>query len=133
MKRLHEQEGNAMTIARISAFTGVIAALAALAACQTAGPGGGGGPAPSGVDGQWLSADGVATSTFSAGTFTTTANDTGNKLAEGTYVVSGASVSISGTSVIRQTPIAFNCLLASPKQMNCTSSAGQQFSLIRRA
>jgi hypothetical protein len=121
-----------MTIARISAFAGVIAGLAALAACETTGPGGGG-PAPTGVDGQWLSADGVATSTFSGGTFTTTANDTGNKLAQGTYVVSGATVSINGTSVIRQTPIAFNCLLASPKQMNCTSSAGQQFSLIRRA
>jgi hypothetical protein len=120
-----------MTIARISAFAGVIVGLAALAACETTGPGGG--PAPTGVDGQWLSADGVATSTFSGGAFTTTANDTGNKLAEGTYVVSGATVSINGTSVIRQTPISFNCLLASPKQMNCTSSAGQQFSLIRRA
>ena len=54
-------------------------------------------------------------STFAGGSFTTTvATDTGNKLADGSYVMTGGtSVQISGTSVIRQTPISFNCLLVS--------------------
>jgi len=119
-----------MTIARNSVFAGLVASLAALAACQTAGPGG---PAPTGVDGQWMSADGVAMSTFSGGKFTTTATDTGNKLAEGSYVVSGATVQIIGTSVIRQTPVSFNCTMAGTKQLNCTSNSGQNFTLVRRA
>ena len=120
-----------MAIVRHSVFAGVIVSLAAVAGCQTAGPGPG--VAPTGVEGQWMSADGVATSTFAGGVFTTTANDTGNKLAEGSYVVSGTTVQIIGTSVLRQSPISFNCLMATPKQLNCTSSAGQQFSLVRRA
>ena len=103
--------------------------LAALAACQTAGPGG---PAPTSVDGQWMSSDGVAVSTFSGGTFTTNAVDTGNKLAEGSYIVSGATVQIHGTSLIRQTPVSFNCLMVSTSQLNCTSAAGQNFVLTRR-
>jgi hypothetical protein len=121
-----------MTIARNAVFAGLFAGLAALAACQSAGPGGPG-MAPTGVDGQWMSSDGVAVSTFSGGNFTTTAVDTGNKLAEGTYVVSGANVTINGTSVIRQTPVSFNCLMAGGRQLNCTSSSGQNFTLVRRA
>lgn len=121
-----------MTIARTSIFAGAVITLAALAGCQSAGPGG---PAPAsgGVEGEWLSADGVATSRFAGGSFTTTANDTGRTLAQGNYTVAGATVQIIGTSVIRQSPISFNCLMATPKQLNCTSSAGQQFSLIRKA
>ena len=34
------------------------------------------------------------------------------------------SVEITGTSLIRQTPISFNCLLVSTNQLNCT--AGRQ-------
>jgi hypothetical protein len=121
-----------LAFARRSAFAGVLVGLAALAACQSAGPSGPG-MAPSGVEGDWMSSDGVAISRFSGGSFSTTALDTGNKLAEGSYVVSGANVSITGTSVIRQSPISFNCLMASSKQLNCTSAAGQNFTLIRRA
>lgn len=122
-----------MTIVRQSVFAGVvILGFAALAGCQSSGPSSPG-AAPTGVEGDWMSSDGVATSRFSGGSFSTTANDTGKVLAQGTYTVAGASVSINGTSVIRQSPIAFNCLMASPKQLNCTSSAGQNFTLIRRA
>jgi hypothetical protein len=121
-----------MAIVRNSVFAGVIVSLAALAACQSTGPGGPG-VAPSGVEGEWMSSDGVAVSRFSGGVFSTSAVDTGNKLAEGSYLVSANTVQITGTSVIRQSPISFNCLLASPRQMNCTSSAGQQFTLVRRA
>lgn len=117
-----------------------IAALTTLAACQ-----GVGGPPPlrqttpapmtaaSGVEGDWISTDGVAMSRFSSGVFETLATDTGNKLAEGSYSYSDQNnVSISVTSLIRQTTTMVNCSLVTTTQLNCTSSAGQQFSLIRR-
>jgi hypothetical protein len=113
-----------------------LVAMLALAACQSAG-GGGGGPvaaAPSGVEGSWVSADGVAISNFRAGRFETLAADTGNKLAEGPYTqMDQNTVQIQVTSIIRQTTTAVNCALVSPQQLNCTSSTGQQFSLNRRA
>lgn len=118
-----------------------VAALAALAGCQSVG-----GPQPlrpmtpapmtsaSGVEGDWISTDGVALSRFTNGVFETLATDTGNKLAEGNYTYSDQSnVSISVTSLIRQTTTLVNCSLVTTTQLNCTSSAGQQFSLVRRA
>ena len=125
-----------MTIARKVLSAGAIAGLSAvLAGCMS---GGGGGsptrPAQTGIEGSWIDAQGTGLSTLSGGVFTTVATDTGQKLAEGSYVAHGAtSVQISGTSLIRQSPISFNCLLISTSQLNCTSSAGQQFVLTRRA
>lgn len=124
-----------MTLASKITFMGIAAvALAALAGCSTSGGSGGTrAAATSPVDGEWLSTDGVAVSRFQGGIFSTTATDTGNKLAEGTYRFNeNRMISISGTSLIRQTPIAFNCLLASPQQLNCTNATGQNFSLNRR-
>jgi hypothetical protein len=73
-------------------------------------------------------------STLNAGTFQTVATDTGQKLSDGTYTLTGpTSVEITGTSLIRQSPISFNCLLVSTSQLNCTSAAGQNFVLTRRA
>lgn len=111
------------------------AALAGLAACTTTGPDE---PpmaaAPKGVEGSWIDAKGTGLSTFTSGKFTTVATDTGQKLADGSYTMTGAtSVEISGTSLIRQTPVSFNCLLVSTSQLNCTSSSGQNFVLTRRA
>ena len=125
-----------MTIARKVLSAAAIAGLSAvLAGCMS---GGGGGsptrPAQTGIEGSWIDAQGTGLSTLSGGVFTTVATDTGQKLAEGSYVANGAtSVQISGTSLIRQSPISFNCLLVSTSQLNCTSSAGQQFVLTRRA
>jgi hypothetical protein len=123
-----------MTFAsKIVSFGIVMAALAALAGCSTSGGNAPRAAASSPVDGEWLSADGVAVSRFQGGVFSTTATDTGNKLAEGSYkFADGRTISISGTSLIRQTPIAFNCLLATPQQLNCTNATGQNFSLNRR-
>lgn len=116
-----------------------LAALAVgLAGCQNMGPPPARGPiaapAPtSGFDGDWMSTDGVAISRFNSGIFETLATDTGNKLAEGTYTqVSPSTVSISVTSLIRQTTTQVNCAMVSTTQLNCTSGAGQQFSLVRR-
>ena len=89
--------------------------------------------APRGVEGQWISADGVAVSTFSGGVFTTTATDTGNKLADGSYSMTDRNnVAITVGSKIRQTTTSVNCAVAGASQLNCTSSSGQQFVLNRR-
>ncbi|MBZ9775861.1 hypothetical protein [Mesorhizobium sp. CO1-1-8] len=110
------------------------AALAGLAACTTSGPNE---PpmaaAPKGVEGSWIDAKGTGLSTFAGGAFTTVATDTGQKLADGSYTMTGAtSVQINGTSLIRQTAVSFNCLMVSTSQLNCTSSSGQNFVLTRR-
>ncbi|UVK40671.1 hypothetical protein LHFGNBLO_002162 [Mesorhizobium sp. AR10] len=124
-----------MIIARKILSMGVAAALATmLAACTTGGPdqppiGSG----QKGVEGSWIDAKGTGLSTFSSGSFTTVATDTGQKLAEGSYTMTGAtSVEINGTSLIRQTPVSFNCLMVSTSQLNCTSASGQNFVLTRR-
>jgi hypothetical protein len=120
-----------MFTARRLFSAGSVAAVAFLAGCMSGGPGGfGRGPS---VEGEWLSTDGVAVSRFSGGAFETVASDTGNKLAQGSYqMVDARTAAITGTSLIRQTPIGFNCALASPNQLNCTSSTGQTFVLTRR-
>jgi predicted small lipoprotein YifL len=112
------------------------AALATLSACATSGPDQPpmAAATPKGVEGAWIDAKGTGLSTFSGGSFTTVATDTGQKLADGSYTMTGAtSVEINGTSLIRQTPVSFNCLMVSTSQLNCTSSSGQNFVLTRRA
>jgi hypothetical protein len=126
-----------MTIARkvFSAGTAIAASMI-LAGCMTGGGGGGGSarPVQTGVEGTWIDAQGTGLSTIAGGIFTTVATDTGQKLAEGSYMqTTQTSVQITGTSLIRQSPISFNCLLVSSSQLNCTSSGGQQFVLTRRA
>ena len=119
-----------------------IAVALALAGCQNIGgpsrPGGGFAhttpPPSSGFNGDWMSTDGVAISRFTNGYFETLATDTGNKLAEGSYTqIDASNVSISVTSLIRQSTTQVNCAMISQTQLNCTSSTGAQFSLIRRA
>lgn len=115
-------------------------ALAALAGCTFDGPryggGYGSGPvarAPSGVEGDWVGTDGVAISRFTGGRFETIATDTGNKLAEGNYFQRDArTIDINLTSLIRQTTSSVTCGIVNPRQMNCTSSTGSQFVLVRR-
>lgn len=127
-----------MKNAAIVKGTGALVALLALAACQSGGgrPLGSGpvAAAPTGVEGSWISTDGVAISNFRSGRFETLASDTGNRLAEGPYShVDQNTVQIQVTSIIRQTTTTVNCAMVSTQQLNCTSSAGQQFSLMRRA
>lgn len=107
---------------------------AAAAGCVSSGPGGGGPVAvASTVEGNWIDTQGTGLSTLTGGSFQTVATDTGQRLASGSYVVTGPNaIQISGTSLIRQSPISFNCILAGANQLNCTSSGGQQFTLTRR-
>ncbi|UPA23860.1 outer membrane lipoprotein Omp10 [Shinella oryzae] len=119
------------------AVLGLLAAAAALASCQTeraprempmAHR-----PAPTGVEGAWVDPNGIV-STFAAGTFTTRTTDTNQLLASGTYInTSPTLVEINMTSLVRNTQSKVNCALVSQQQLNCTTSAGAQFSLARRA
>lgn len=127
-----------MSIARKALPLATVAGLSVLlAGCLGGGAGPGSGPSrpvQTGVEGNWIDAQGTGLSTISGGVFATVATDTGQKLAEGSYMLNNpTSVQITGTSLIRQSPISFNCLLVSANQLNCTSSAGQQFVLTRRA
>ena len=111
-------------------------AMISLAGCMSGGPSSPPSMAQpaSGVEGNWISTDGVAVSRFSGGVFTTTALDTGNKLADGSYRMAGAStVEITVTSLIRNTTTNVNCALVTQNQLNCTNTTGQQFVLTRRA
>lgn len=118
------------------AMLATVAAAATLAGCVAPGPDGGRpmGAAPrSGFEGEWISTDGVAISRFSGGIFETVATDTGNKLSDGNYHQTDArTVAITVRSLIRQTTSTVNCAMVNPTQLNCTSSTGQQFTLMRR-
>ncbi len=125
-----------MTVRRGLIMATFVAALA-LAGCMSGGSGGPQQPPvtsrPTGVEGEWLSSDGVAISRFNSGIFETIATDTGNKLADGSYsYLDQQTVTISVRSLIRQTTSAVNCAMVSPMQLNCTASSGQQFVLTRR-
>lgn len=124
-----------MSIAGRIASTAGVVALAALAGCTT-GPGPRPGPvalAPQGIEGSWVDQQGTGVTNFIGGRFETYATDTGQKLSEGTYTMNDPSMAqISGFSLIQQKPVAFNCAIASPVQLACTSSTGQQFVLTRR-
>jgi hypothetical protein len=123
-----------MTFPRRIVSAASFIALAALAGCQMVDSR----PAPvavqpTGVDGDWISTDGVAVSRFNGGAFETVATDTGNKLAEGSYRYADArTVEISVRSLIRQTVSNVNCAVAAPNQLNCTSADGNRFVLVRR-
>lgn len=87
---------------------------------------------PAGIEGQWIGTDGVAVSEFEDGTFTSHATDTGNMLAQGTYrYTDSRDIEITFTSLIRHQTIRANCALVRPRQMNCTSSSGANFQLLR--
>lgn len=114
----------------------LIGAAGLLSACQSIDFGGPVAVAPpaGAAEGQWVGTDGVAVSTFSNGAFSSNATDTGAKLAEGNYrYVDPNTVSITFTSLLRKTVVNANCAVVTQSQMNCTSSTGAQFSLMRRA
>lgn len=120
-----------MKFYRIAAPVAVLSL--AIAGCQTGGPGGPAVVQPSSIEGQWIDANGIVSS-FNGGIFETRTSDTNEKLAEGNYrYQSGQLVEIDMRSLVRGTTSKVNCAVVTPSQLNCTSSAGAQFSLTRRA
>jgi hypothetical protein len=120
---------------RLTGFS-AFAAMLALSACQTIYFGDPVAVAPpvGAAEGQWVGTDGVAVSTFANGAFSSSATDTGSKLAEGSYrYTDSQSVSINFKSLLRGTTVNANCAVVTSSQMNCTSSSGAQFSLLRKA
>jgi hypothetical protein len=114
----------------------VLVGAGLLSACQTGSLGGSDVSVnrPSGIDGDWIGTDGVAVSSFVGGTFTSRANDTGQVLAQGNYTYRDQkNIDIAFRSLIRNTSVNAACIVVTPSQMNCTSSSGAQFTLVRRA
>ncbi len=85
-------------------------------------------------EGEWLDQNGIL-STFNNGQFQTKTTDgTNTLLAVGSYrQVSPTLAEIELRSLVRQSVSQVNCALATSTRMNCTSSAGTQFSLVRRS
>lgn len=86
----------------------------------------------SGFEGEWLDQNGIL-STFNNGQFQTKTTDgTNTLLAVGSYTqVSPTLAEIELRSLVRRTVSQVNCALATSTRMNCTSSAGAQFTLVR--
>lgn len=130
--------GRAVTWAALT--LGAVALAGCTIPAPTFGGGGGGGGGGTTVaragplDGNWGDAGGVATASLVNGRFVSVANDTGNRVAEGTYTYTGRqSIALDYFSLLRQTRIRANCVLSGPSTLNCTNDTGQQFQLIRRS
>jgi len=122
---------------KIKTILTLLAASAALAACQSSYPSDRPMPvavrAPTaGVDGAWSDPNGII-STFQGGSFSTRTTDTNQLLASGSYTMqSDRVIEINLTSLVRNTQSKVNCALVTQSQLNCTSDSGSQFTLNRR-
>ena len=113
----------------------VLAGIAALAGCTTINNGPIEPPKPRGIDGEWVDTRGINTASFANGTFTSIATDSQQVVARGSYTYTDpaqTSVSLAFTSLLRNTSVSANCLIVMPSQMNCTTSSGAKFSLVRK-
>jgi hypothetical protein len=101
-----------------------------LAACQSYQL-----PAPraTAMDGTWASTDGVFVASFQNGRFTSRFTQTNEILAQGTYTVSGNSVSMQWISVQAQAQRSANCSINSPTSVSCSQPGGGAFDLQRTA
>jgi hypothetical protein len=119
------------------AVFGALAALPfALAAggCQTSQPTYTSGvPQSTGMEGTWSSADGVFVATFANGNFTSRFTQTNEVLAQGTYTVTGGTVSLVWISVASQQQRSAVCTIATPDTVSCSQADGSSFDLKRAA
>ncbi|PTM94353.1 hypothetical protein [Mycoplana dimorpha] len=115
-------------------FAALLAGAATLASCNSydRAPVRPVAQAPQGVEGSWVDANGLV-STFSAGQFATRTTDTNTTMATGTYITQpGGLIEISLYSNISKSASKANCSLVTPRQLNCTSGSGAQFTLNRQ-
>lgn len=141
LSRIGSARGHGPRTARTVAV--LMAGAVALSGCVAVGPGPGGpgvDPRLRVVEGLWGDAGGVATASLTNGRFVNVANDTGNRVAEGTYSYTGRdpvtgrdTIALDFFSVVRETRIRANCILDTMTTLNCTNDSGQQFQLIRRS
>ncbi|WP_075997351.1 hypothetical protein [Salaquimonas pukyongi] len=108
----------------------VLVAAIAIAGCDTPGkkanPLAGGG----GLAGQWISSDSVFTAEFRDGSFVSTANDTGETLSTGSYIVLSVNeVRLNWTGNLSRQQNTATCQRPSVDVLNCTDQAGRTFSL----
>ena len=112
-----------------AALFGVFLAVAAVSGCETgkkANPLAGGG----GLAGRWISADSVFSAEFQDGSFVSTANDTGETLSTGSYiVVSVNEVRLEWVGNLSQQRNVATCQRPSVDILNCTDQSGRAFSL----
>jgi hypothetical protein len=114
---------------RATGAGGPILAALLLAACQTYSQ-----PpmqVSTPMDGDWLSADGVFVATFQGGRFTSIARDTNAVLAQGTFRVEGASVTMSWYSGRTQRNNTATCNFAGENTVNCDQPGVTSFQLTR--
>jgi hypothetical protein len=91
-------------------------------------------PAPVGIDGEWVDTRGINTARFGAGTFTSVDANTGQTMARGSYTYRDQqNVDLAFTSLIRNTTVNAACLVVAQSQLNCTTSSGAKFTLVRKA
>lgn len=105
------------------------AMLLPLASCAEKGkidPLAGGG----GLSGSWVSGDNVFTAELRDGLFVSRANDTGEVLTQGTYIVASAeSVTLQWRSSARNEDSRADCRRSDVNMLNCTDQAGRSFTL----
>jgi len=108
---------------------GVLVAMA-LSACQTKDakidPLAGGG----GLTGKWVSSDNVFSAQLDNGNFYSTANDTGEILSEGKYIVVSASeIKLEWRGRLSGLDNSARCQRQGTDLMTCTDQAGKSFTL----
>ena len=104
-----------------------------LTACQTKDskidPLAGGG----GLTGDWVSADNVFSAQLANGKFVSTANDTGETLSEGQYIVISASeIRLDWRGRLSGKDNSANCQRQGPDVLTCTDLAGKTFTLRKK-
>ncbi|MGH6926339.1 MAG: hypothetical protein ACRED5_21640 [Propylenella sp.] len=113
-----------------SAGTAALIAAISVAACQSYEVQA---PQRTPMDGRWASSDGVFIADFQRGSFTSRFVQTNEILAQGTYTVSGANVSLRWLSVQAQEQRAANCTFTSADLVSCQQEGGGNFNLQRTA
>ena len=106
-----------------------------LAACQNASPqmspGSVARPAPTAMDGNWASTDGVFVASFQGGNFTSRFTRTNEILAQGRYTVTGTQVNMSWLSVATQQERSADCTISGANTVRCSQTGGGGFDLKR--